>query len=72
MDCPEVQPVDRKRRYGSREGQAMAEFLVGLVCIMLLVVGMQQISLLSQRGFQSMTRARHEMALQYVEPTFND
>ena len=31
-------------RFGSRSGQAMAEFLVGLVGIMFLVVGLQQIA----------------------------
>ncbi len=45
----------------------MAEFLVGLVCIMLLVVGLQQISFLSQKGFLAMHNARHQMAIQYAE-----
>ena len=56
----------------SREGQAMAEFLVGLVCIMLLVVGLQQISILSQQGFTAMNNARHDMALQLADTTFTD
>ncbi len=46
----------------------MAEFLVGLVCIMLLVAGLQQIALLSDRGFKAMNNARHKMAEQQVYP----
>ncbi len=55
----------------------MAELLVGLVCIMLLVAGLQQVSILSQKGFLAMNNARHAMALQYAEdpptqwPRFN-
>jgi hypothetical protein len=45
----------------------MAEFLVGLVCIMLLVAGLQQIAFLSEKGFASFTNTRHAMALQYTE-----
>jgi len=45
----------------------MAEFLVGLVCIMLLIVGMQQVSFLSQKGFKAMHDARRAMAWQYAE-----
>ena len=69
--------MDRKLQHHGSEGQAMAEFLVGLVCIMLLIVGIQQISFLSQKGFKAMTAARHAMAWQYAEnppsewPIFN-
>jgi hypothetical protein len=69
--------VDHRPQQHKREGQAMAEFLVGLVCIMLLIAGIQQVSILSQRGFKSMNEARYAMALQYAEnpptewPIFN-
>lgn len=46
----------------------MAEFLVGLVCIMLLLAGMQQVSILSQRGFTAMNNARYQMAKQLMDP----
>lgn len=45
----------------------MAEFLVGLVCIMLLVAGMHQVALLSKHGFETTTNTRYAMAWQYVE-----
>ena len=48
----------------------MAEFLVGLVCIMLVVVGLQQIDLLSRRGFEAMSNARHQLASDLMDPTF--
>ncbi|MBN2162917.1 MAG: hypothetical protein JXR25_08760 [Pontiellaceae bacterium] len=52
-----------------RSGQAMAEFLVGLVCIMLLLAGLQQVSILSGKGFESMNQARYSLASQYIDPT---
>lgn len=45
----------------------MAEFLVGLVCIMLLVIGLQQIAFISEKGFLAMNNTRHQMAIQYAE-----
>ena len=48
----------------------MAEFLVGLVAIMLLVAGVQQIAFLSDRGYDAMNNARHTMARQLMSPGF--
>lgn len=67
----EVPPVDRRRPISndrSRSGQAMAEFLVGLVSVMLLVVGLQQISLLSDRSFAAHFNVRKSLAEQMVAP----
>lgn len=50
----------------------MAEFLVGLVCIMLLLAGIQQVAILSQQGFTAMHNARHSMARQLADTTFTD
>lgn len=50
----------------------MAEFLVGLVAIMLLIVGLQQIAFLSDRGYAAMNNARRDMARQLMDPTFID
>lgn len=55
---------------GGRAGQAMAEFLVGLVAIMLLVAGLQQIAFLSQRGYAAMNNARLKMAGHLMDPSF--
>ncbi len=55
-----------------REGQAMAEFLVGLVCIMFLVSGMMLVSTLSRRGFDAERGVRRTIAMQYAYPTFNE
>jgi hypothetical protein len=48
----------------------MAEFLVGLVAIMLLVAGLQQIAFLSDRGYDAMNNARLNMARQLMDPSF--
>lgn len=50
----------------------MAEFLVGLVAVMLLVAGLQQIAFLSERGFATMNNARRNMAQQLMNTTFVD
>ncbi len=67
-------PVRRSREQAlrSRSGQAMAEFLVGLVCIMLLVAGLQQIAFLSEKEFMSITNTRRAMALQYTDDPPNE
>ncbi|VGO17101.1 hypothetical protein PDESU_05696 [Pontiella desulfatans] len=46
----------------------MAELLVGLVAIMLLVVGLQQISLVSRKSFLAYTNSRMMLAQQLVDP----
>lgn len=48
----------------------MAEFLVGLVAVMLLVAGLQQIAFLSDRGYEAMDNARRSMARQLMDPGF--
>ena len=50
----------------------MAEFLVGLVAVMLLVAGLQQVAFLSDRGYAAMNNARHDMARQLMDPGFVD
>ena len=50
----------------------MAEFLVGLVAVMLLVAGLQQIAFLSDRGYAAMNNARRDMARQLMSTTFAD
>lgn len=52
----------------SKSGQAMAEFLVGLVGIMLLVVGLQQVSIISRKSFESHVNVRSQLAEQMVDP----
>ena len=47
----------------------MAEFLVGLVGIMLLVVGLQQISILSTRSFEAHSKVRTLLAEQMMDPS---
>ena len=51
----------------SKQGQAMAELLVGLVAIMLLVVGLQQISIVSQKSFTAYSNARTQLAEQLAD-----
>ena len=66
----EVLPVGRRWHSfdtRSRSGQAMAEFLVGLVGIMLLVVGLQQIPLVSRKSFKAYSAAREDVAMQLTE-----
>ena len=46
----------------------MAEFLVGLVGIMLLIVGLQQISILSARSFEAHSNVRKLLAEQMMDP----
>ena len=48
----------------------MAEFLVGLVAVMLLVAGLQQIAFLSDRGYDAMNNARQAMARRLMDPSF--
>lgn len=63
--------MDRRRiisKTRSRAGQAMAEFLVGLAGIMLLVVGLQQISILSIRSFEAHSKVRKLLAEQMMDP----
>lgn len=57
---------DAKNR--SRAGQAMAEFLVGLVGIMVLVVGLQQVAKLSEGSFKMHFNIRKSLAEQMVDP----
>ncbi|MEA2068646.1 MAG: hypothetical protein U9P12_05545 [Verrucomicrobiota bacterium] len=57
----------RASTFGSRSGQAMAEFLVGLVGIMLLVVGLQQASLVSRKSFKAYSAVREDVAMQLTE-----
>ncbi|MEE9367904.1 MAG: hypothetical protein V3V05_03465 [Pontiella sp.] len=59
--------MDRKRINNSCSGQAMAELLVGLVGIMLLVVGLQQISIVSQSSFKAYFTAREDVARQITD-----
>ena len=67
-------PVEHKIQlsFGSKSGQAMVEFLVGLVGILLLVVGLQQISIVSQKSFAAHTAARAQVAEQLADPTWGD
>ncbi len=58
--------------FGSRSGQAMTEFLVGLVGILILVVGLQQISIVSRKSFAAHTAARAQVAEQLADPTWGD
>ncbi len=58
-------PISKNR---SRSGQAMAEFLVGLAGVMLLVVGLQQISILSARSFEAHSNVRKSLAEQMMDP----
>ena len=46
----------------------MAEFLLGLVAIMLLVVGLQQVSILSRTTFEMHVDARTQLAEQLADP----
>jgi hypothetical protein len=46
----------------------MAEFLVGLVSIMLLIVGLQQIAFLSEKSFEAHTNVRSSLAEQLADP----
>jgi hypothetical protein len=48
----------------------MAEFLAGLVAVMLLVAGLQQVAFLSDRGYAAMNNARRKMAQQLMDPIF--
>ncbi len=48
----------------------MAEFLVGLVAVMLLVAGLQQVAFLSDRGYDAMNQARRNMARHLMDPAF--
>ncbi len=52
----------------TKSGQAMMEFLVGLVCIMLLIIGLQQAALLSGRTFEAYSNVRAELAYQVSYP----
>ena len=66
--------VDRKRypsKNHARAGQAMAEFLVGLVGIMLLVVGLQQVALVSRGSFDAHINVRRLLAEQMTDPMSN-
>lgn len=51
-----------------KSGQAMAEFLVGLVGIMLLIVGLQQVSIISRKSFEAHVNVRTQLAEQMVDP----
>ncbi len=51
-------------RRKSKSGQAMVEFLVGLVGVLLLVVGMYQIVVIVDRDFDSLIGSREEVAEQ--------
>ena len=53
----------------SRSGQAMSELLVGLVGILLLVVGLQQISLVSRASFETHVKVRANLAEQLADPS---
>lgn len=55
------------RRFHSRSGQAMAEFLVGLVGIMFLIVGLQQIAILSEKSFEIHHKVRGDLAVQLTD-----
>jgi hypothetical protein len=59
--------VARNLNKHSRSGQAMAEFLVGLVGIMLLIVGLQQISFVSDKNFKLHHKVRGDLAIQMTE-----
>jgi hypothetical protein len=48
----------------------MSEFLVGLVGIMLLVVGLQQISILSSKTFEAHTNSRRMLAEEIAAESF--
>ncbi len=54
-------------KHHARSGQAMAEFLVGLVSIMLLVVGLQQIALVSVASFRAYSNVRGSLAEQMAD-----
>jgi hypothetical protein len=60
--------VEPKFNRTSRSGQAMSELLVGLVGILLLVVGLQQISLVSRASFETHVRVRANLAEQLADP----
>lgn len=46
----------------------MAELLLGLVAIMLLMVGLQQVSIVSNRSFEAYANSREQLARMQVEP----
>lgn len=56
------------RKFHSKSGQAMAELLLGLVAILLLVVGLQQVSLLSRGTFEAYANAREQVAQLQIDP----
>jgi hypothetical protein len=59
-----VAPRKTVQRKKSREGQAMSEFLVGLVGIMFLVVGLLQYREMSMNSFEGHIRTREDLAKQ--------
>lgn len=59
-------PHSVRRR--SCAGQAMAEFLAGLVAIMFLIVGLQQVALLSEKNFNLHHKVRGSLAEQLTTP----
>ena len=65
--CSYATRQDASSTFHSRSGQAMAEFLVGLVGIMLLVVGLQQIAILSEKNFEMHHKVRGDLAVQMTE-----
>lgn len=69
---PAATRQDASSTLHSRSGQAMAEFLVGLVGILVLVVGLQQISIVSKKSFAAHTAARTQVAEQLADPTWDD
>ncbi len=64
---PVAARLEASSTFGPRSGQAMAEFLVGLVGIMLLVVGLQQVSIVSQKSFEAYANVREDLAVQLTD-----
>jgi len=52
----------------TKSGQAMAEFLLGLVAIMLLMVGLQQVSIVSRKSFDAYVNSRGQVARMQIDP----
>ena len=64
-----VEELPVGHRFHRKSGQAMAELLVGLVGIMLLIVGLQQISIVSRRSFETYVDVRTQLANQLADPS---
>ena len=64
---PAVAHKQNRLKKKSREGQAMTEFLVGLVGIMFLVVGLLQYREMSIQSFEGHINTREDLAKQMID-----